>query len=294
MAGPRIVVVRDAEALGRHGAEYVFTSIERALDERGREHVALTGGSTAITLYRAMGNSPARDHIEWRRVDLWWGDDRFVPFDHPESNVGLVERTLLGSQQLRAVAPGRREVQGPGAPRGDRSSGFDEEPVGIMIPLENVHPFPIAEAQAEGSGPDGCARRYAEELTATLPLDAGGLPIFDLVLLGVGPDGHFLSCFPGSPLVDAPAPPICAGAPAPTTATPHLPRVTISPRLTESARDVLVMSTGGSKADIIGAVLAGPRDPGRYPSQLAARQGATWMLDEAAAARLPEAMRTAG
>ena len=293
MAGPRIVVVGNDQELGRRGAEYVFTSVERAIDERGHAHVALTGGSTAVTLYRAMASAPERDRIDWRHVDLWWGDDRFVPFDHPDSNVGMVQDTLLGSQQLGTAATrGDRYAQRPSATGGgERFPGSGEEPEGIVIPLANVHPFPIPGAQADGSGPDGCARMYADELTALMPLDARGLPIFDLVLLGVGPDGHLLSCFPGSPLVDAPAPPICSGAPAPTTAKPHVPRVTISPRLTEIARDVLVMSSGQDKAGIISTVLTGPRDPNRYPAQIAVRQGATWMLDAGAASELPESVR---
>ncbi|MDA8202679.1 MAG: 6-phosphogluconolactonase [Chloroflexi bacterium] len=295
MAGPRIDVVENDHELGRRGAEYVFTSVERAIDERGHAHVALTGGSTAVTLYRAIASSPDRDRIDWRNVDLWWGDDRFVPFDHPESNVGLVQDTLLGSQLLNPPAiRGQRYAQRPSAAgNGGRFQGPGEEPAGIVVPLGNVHPFPIPEAQADGSGRDGCARMYAGELTALMPLDARGLPIFDLVLLGVGLDGHFLSCFPGSPLVDAPAPPICSGAPAPTTASPHVPRVTISPRLTEIARDMLVLASGESKAGIISTVLTGPRDPNRYPSQIAARQGATWMLDAAAASQLAEPMRSA-
>ena len=264
MAGPRIVVVADGDELGRIGADYACRSLERAIAERGRAHLALTGGTTPIALYRALGTAPFRDRLDWGSVDLWWGDDRFVPFDHPESNVGLVRDTLLGATS------------------------------GITVPVRNVHPFPIPEAEAAGQGPEWCAARYAQQLLAGLPLDDHGLPIFDLVLLGVGPDGHFLSCFPGSPLVDAPAPPICAGVPAPTMAKPHIPRVTCSPRLTENARDLLVMVTGAAKAPILAAVLGGPRDPRRYPSQLAAREGATWMLDSSAAAGLPETMRSPG
>ncbi len=267
MAGPRIVVVADAVELGRHGAEYVCTSLEGAIARRGGAHMALTGGSTAAILHRAIATPPFRDRVDWGRVDLWWGDDRFVPFDDADSNVRLARETLLG-----------------GGPPGS---------VGIEIPERNVHPFPIPEARAAGEGPEGCASRYAAELVARVPLDEHGLPVFDVVLLGVGPDGHFLSCFPGSPLVDAPAPPICAGVPAPTTASPHVPRVTCSPRLTEIAGGVLVMASGPSKAAIMTAVLAGPRDVHRYPSQIAARPGATWMLVRQAAAGLPEALRGA-
>ena len=294
MPGPRIIVVADDMELGRRGAEYVCSSLEHAIAERGHAHLALTGGSTAIILYRAIGTAPFRDRIDWREVDLWWGDDRYVPFDHPDSNVLLAQETLLGAQLLSPpVLRGERYAEQPPArsSSNERFQGPGEEPEGIVIPVRNVHPFPIPEAEAEGTGPDGCASRYGQELVAHLPLDGRGLPIFDLVLLGVGPDGHFLSCVPGCPLVDAPAPPICAGVPAPTTARPHVPRVTCSPRLTEIARDVLVMGSGPSKAAIMKAVLAGPRDPHRHPSQIAARAGATWMLDAAAAADLPEAMR---
>ncbi len=291
MTGPRIIVVADDMELGRRGADYVCSSLEHAIAERGHAHLALTGGSTAIILYRAIATAPFRDRVDWHRVDLWWGDDRFVPFDHPDSNVLLAQETLLGAAMPRGA---RHTAQPPAEPSSSkRFRGPGEEPSGIEISVGNVHPFPIPEAEADGTGPDGCASRYARDLVAHLPLDDHGLPIFDLVLLGVGPDGHFLSCFPGSPLVDAPAPPICAGVPAPTTARPHIPRVTCSPRLTEIARDVLVMGSGPSKAAIMSAVLAGPRDPHVHPSQIAARAGATWMLDAAAAADLPEAMRAA-
>jgi 6-phosphogluconolactonase len=267
MTGPRIVVVADDRELGTRGAEYVCASLAQAIVDRGHAHLALTGGSTAIILYRAIASAGFRGRVDWRHVDLWWGDDRFVPLDHPDSNVLLVQDTLLAAQAT--------------------------DPAGIVIPEANVHPFPIPAAEAEGEGPDGCAARYSRELVSSVPLDEHGLPVFDLVLLGVGPDGHFLSCFPGSPLVDAPAPPICAGVPAPTTASPHVPRVTCSPRLTEIARDVLVLGSGAAKAAIMAAVLAGPRDVHRLPSQIAARAGATWMLDAPAAAGLPRPMRGA-
>ncbi len=293
MPGPRIIIAGDEPSLGERGAELVCSVLERAIAERGRAHLALTGGGTAIILYRALGGAAFRDRVDWRRVDLWWGDDRFVPFDHPESNVNLVRDTLLAMPLT--VAPVKRETVAAARLGAARTGGLLREnvepPEGIVIPAENVHPFPIPEAEAARQGPDWCAARYAEQLTAALPLNDQGLPIFDLVLLGVGPDGHLLSVFPGSPLVDAPAPPICVGVPAPTHVTPHLPRVTCSPRLSEVARDVLVMVSGPAKAQVMREVLAGPRDPHRYPSQLAARPGATWMLDAAAAVALPDELR---
>ena len=265
MTGPRIVVLADGAELARRGADHVCASLERAVRERGRAHLALTGGTTAGILYRALASAPHRDCIDWQAVELWWGDDRFVPFDHRDSNVLLVEETLLG---IGRPDPGRN-------------------PEGIVIPLANVHPFPIPDAEANGEGPDGCAVRYERELQARVPLDGRGVPVFDLVLLGVGPDGHILSCFPGSPLVDAPAPPVCAGVPAPTAVTPRVRRVTCSPRIVEAAREVLVLVTGSGKAGILREVLTGPRNASRLPAVIAAREGATWLLDAAAAAGLP-------
>jgi 6-phosphogluconolactonase len=291
MTGPAIEVLADDAALGRRGAEHVVASLERAIARHGRAHVALTGGGTAVILYRAIASAPFRNRVDWGRVHLWWGDDRFVPFDHHDSNVLLVEETLLRLPLLVAppggAAAGRPE---PGAvpPVGPAE---EAEEAGIVIPAGNLHPFPIPDAEAAGEGPGWCAARYAAQIAGLVPAGRGGLPTFDLVLLGIGPDGHFLSVFPGSPLVDAPAPPLCAGVPAPTTIGPHVPRVTISPRLTEVAADVLVMAAGAAKAGVIREVLAGPRDPHLHPSALAAREGATWLLDAAAAAHLPEEMR---
>ncbi|MHB8440301.1 MAG: 6-phosphogluconolactonase, partial [Acidimicrobiales bacterium] len=214
MVGPRVVVLPDAATLGRRAAEHVCASLTRSVVERGMAHLALTGGTTAGLLYTALA-SDYRDTVPWRNVHLWWGDDRFVGFSDPDSNVRLVRATLLS----------------PTAGGGPRR--------GIEVPGSQIHPFPIDEARASGRGPSWCAERYDAALRAALPTDERQVPVFDLVLLGVGADGHMLSCFPGSPLVDAPAPPCCAAVPAPTSALPVVPRVTCSPRLVEAARDVL-------------------------------------------------------
>ena len=104
------------------------------------------------------------------------------------------------------------------------------------------------------------------------------------MLLGVGPDGHILSVFPGSAAFDDDG--WAVGIPAPTHVEPRVQRVTMNPALVPAARDLVVVATGGSKADVLRDVLRSPEEPRRLPAQLARRAGATWILDRAAAANL--------
>jgi 6-phosphogluconolactonase len=111
--------------------------------------------------------------------------------------------------------------------------------------------------------------------------------VFDVLVLGIGPDGHLLSVFPGSASLDddrAWAVPV----PAPNHVEPHIARITLNPRVIGVARNVLVVTHGEGKAEILGTIFGPERDPSRWPAQLALRDGATWLLDRAAAARLPQ------
>jgi len=146
------------------------------------------------------------------------GDDRFVPRGHPESNVTALDDVLLG---------------------GAGSTG------GAPLPTANIHPFPTDRALAEFRDTRWCAAQYAEELCAQVPMVDGNWPGFDLIFVGVGDDGHVLSCFPESPALASMA--WTMGIPAPSHIGPHLPRVTINPRLLEAA-PVLVVTWGAGKA----------------------------------------------
>ena len=157
---------------------------------------------------------------------------------------------------------------------------------GVWIPPENVHAFPCTQAIGEARGPGWCADRYGEELRV-LPV-GNGWPVFDLVLLGVGPDGHILSVFPNSPALTSKD--WTLSIPAPTHVEPHVSRVTLNPAILDVARSILVVSQGPAKAQILGTIFGEERDPRRWPAQLARRPSAKWLLDEAAAAQLPRTL----
>jgi 6-phosphogluconolactonase len=271
---PEIVVAPDAEAGSRLGAERIASVLTEAVGERGRAHWATTGGSTPAGIYRELANPPLRDAVPWDGVELWWGDDRFVPHDHPLSNVKVASDVLLDIGALSGES-------GTGDYGVDVLGGRLH---GAPIPATNVHQTPTAQAIAGGHDPDWCAARYADMLRADGPPSEDGWPVFDVLLLGVGADGHILSVFPDSAAFDRQE--LAIGVPAPTHIEPHLPRVTLNPAIVGSARAVIVVAYGAGKAQIVAEILQAPREPRRLPGQLARRGGATWILDRAAAGLL--------
>jgi 6-phosphogluconolactonase len=273
---PRVVVLDDVDAVADAAARIVVDALREAIAARGRAHLALTGGSMAVPLYRELAMPPLRDEVDWSRVHLWWGDDRYVPTDHPESNAGLAYAVLLHTEA-------RTGESGEGASSTDVLSG---EAPGLAIPAHQVHHFEIEEAIGAARPARWAAERYERLLRTELPSGQGGLPVFDLILLGVGPDGHVLSVFPDSPALADDAP-LVLDVPAPTHVEPHLPRLTLNPRLLDVARRVVVMAAGPAKAEMLGHVFGDSFDPARWPAQLALRSNATWLLDRAAAAELP-------
>jgi 6-phosphogluconolactonase len=264
---PEIVVVRDAEAGATRTAAAIATTLSDAVGERdGRADWATTGGSTAPAIYRALLAPALSDRIPWERVHTWWGDDRFVPSDHPLSNVRPFDDIMLEGGGWESVHS-------------------DDHRGRVRIPAANVHPFRTGEAIGVGEDAEDCARDLAAELReAGLPA-SDGWPVFDLVLLGIGPDGHILSVFPGSRAHDARA--LALAVAAPTHVEPHVARVTLNPEIVRVARHVLVAAYGAAKRDVIARVFGTEIDPRALPAQLARREGATWILDEDAAANLP-------
>ena len=273
---PGVEVLADPEAVSAAAAEQIATTLRRATDDHGRADWATTGGSTPAGIYRRLATPPLRDRVTWSAVHLWWGDDRYVPRDHPLSNV-------LPADQILLAATARAGLSGTGETGGDVITGRDPA---ADIPIDNIHAMPMGAAIGESRGPAWVAARYEAELRSGGLDVESGWPVFDLVLLGIGPDGHVLSVFPGSEAFDRPE--WVLPVPAPTHVEPKVTRVTLNPNVLDVARSVLVVALGASKAAILGEVFGPTRDPRRWPAQLARRSGATWLLDEAAAARLPQ------
>lgn len=275
LSEPTIVTLADPEACALAAAERIIEILDVAIDDRGEAHWATTGGSTPAGIYQQLGQTSLRDELDWRKVHLWWTDERFVPTDHPLSNAKIANDILLNVAH-------RSGESGTGGLPGDVASGRSG---GVPIPIDQVHPIETAVAIGEGHDERWCAARYVEDLQADGPdTNTNDWPMFDLMLLGVGPDGHVLSVFPGSEAFDETA--WAVGVPAPTHVEPHVPRITLNPAIASAARELLVVSHGDSKAAVLRDVLHGDVDVRRFPAQLARRTGATWILDRAAAAAL--------
>lgn len=257
MSEPEVIVLPDPAGVAGEAAERIAAALVGAVEARGRADWATTGGSTPAAIYRLLAVPPLREHVPWDAVHLWWGDDRFVPPDDPLSNVLVASQTLLGE---------------------------------VAIPADHVHPFPVEPALSAGETPDGCAARYADALRDGGVDVVDGWPAFDLAILGIGPDAHLLSVFPGSPAFDRSE--WALGIPAPAHLEPHVPRVTLNPRVLDVARTLLAIVHGAGKAAALGEVFGELRDERRWPAQVARRAGATWIVDEAAAEHLPGWART--
>ena len=249
---PELHILADRDALADAAARLIVDLLVAAVNRRGRAEIALTGGSTAPAVYRRLIAADLRDQVPWDRVGLWWGDDRYVPRGHPLSNVTAADEILFARE-------------------------------GIRVAAEQIHPFPTGRAMDGGQGAARCATTYAAEMARTLQF-VHGWPSFDLVLVGIGEDGHLLSVFPGSEALRSDC--LALAIPAPVHIEPHVPRVTLNPAFLGAAGHVVALAAGATKAGVIARILDGPRDPARLPATLARRANATWLLDAAAATGL--------
>ena len=275
MTEPTLVVLPDPAACALAAAERIIEILDVSIDDHGEAHWMTTGGSAPAEIYRHLATPPLRGEIDWRKVHLWFTDERFVPTDHPLSNAKIANDILLN-------VAARSGESGTGSLGLDVAAG---RVGGVLIPSDQVHPIETAVAIGEGHDEGWAAHLYAEDLQADGPdTNDDGWPAFDLILLGIGSDGHILSVFPGSAAFDATQ--WAVGVPAPTHIEPHVARVTVNPALVSAAHELIVVSTGASKAAVLRDVLKGERDERRLPAQLARRPGATWFLDQAAAADL--------
>ena len=255
MSEPTVRVLNDAAGVAEAAADRVVEAAISAVAARGVFHLCSTGGSTPAALYRALREPSRAARMPWAATQIWFGDDRFVPRADPLSNV-----FPLDAQLLSADTDGTASPLSPNA----------------------VHPWPTTAADAQAA-----VGAYLAELHATgVPHTPSGFPIFDLVLIGIGGDGHCLSVFPGSPLALAGAP-VAAGVPAPTHIEPHVPRLSFSVGVLASARAVIALAPGAGKADALARIFNNSTAVADAPAKAALLPTATWLLDTASAATLP-------
>jgi 6-phosphogluconolactonase len=241
----RVVIHADPKVLAEAVAARLAVRLVDAQAERGLASIVLTGGRIAAAVYQALRDSPARDAVDWSRVDIWWGDERFLPAGDPERNETQARDALLDS-----------------------------------LPLDpaRVHPMPASDGP-DGSDPEAAAARYADELAAAARPGTARLPHFDLVMLGVGEDGHVCSVFPEHPAAYESRPVTAVrGSPKPPPT-----RITLTLPAVNTADEVWLVAAGQDKASAVGMALTGAG-----PVQLPAAgvhgvERVLWLLDRAAA-----------
>ena len=229
-------------------ADEITFSINDAIHDRGSCSVILAGGKTPSVIYRTLSKPPRVTDVDWQKVKFFLGDERWVAPDDMQSNFKMVNETLLS---------------------------FLPRPGPSVYPLDT-----------SGGDPAVGATKYSQQIAAALGIGPGERPIFDLVLLGVGEDGHTASVFPRSPVFDSqPAGSFCAAVPGPKG---EGWRVTIMPQALFEARKILFIVRGDNKAAIVRRVLEGDDDAREIPARLfvPVAKSVTWFIDSAAAQQL--------
>jgi len=253
MNSAKIQLYVDATAVAEATADLVIDAALRAVEARGVFHWCATGGSTPAALYATLREPSRSARMPWEKTVIWFGDDRYVPRTDPLSNLASIDAVLLAD---RAGAPS-------------------------PISTAQVHPWPTELLSA-----DAAVSAYLSELKAAgVPMTPAGQPSFDLVMIGIGSDGHCLSVFSDSPL-SLPGAPIAAGIPAPTHIEPHVPRLSFSLGILLAARAVCAVVVGSGKSATLGRIMRGTDEVRELPAMAALIPTATWIIDLAAAADL--------
>ena len=251
MPSPTVIVHRSPEELASAVCARLITTLVDVQSAGRIAHWVLTGGTIADKIHAAVATTTARDAVDWSRVEFWWGDERFVDADDDDRNERQARQALL--DQLR-------------------------------VDRDRVHPMPSADT---GLDAEAAAAAYAETLrAATRPEDHGVVPTFDVVMLGVGPDGHVASLFPERPaLYDERAVTAVRGSPKPPPT-----RVTMTMPTLQHGREVWFVASGEEKAKAVHLALSGAgvvQIPAAGPR---GRERTLWLLDQAAASELPSGL----
>ncbi|SDF02023.1 6-phosphogluconolactonase [Blastococcus aurantiacus] len=247
---PDIVIEPDADRLARAVAEALVARLAAAQVLRGTASVVLTGGTIGIAVLERVAGlaaEPVRETVDWERVDVWWGDERFVPGDDDDRNEKAARRALLDAV---GVDPAR------------------------------VHAIPPSDG--EFAEPEDAAAWYAEQLAAAAG-DEGTVPRFDVLLLGMGPEGHVASIFPDSPAIDDERP-VFAVRDCPK---PPPTRISLGYAAIGAADEVWVVVAGEGKAEAVARALSGADSRELPAAGVHGTRATRWLLDAAAAGGLP-------
>lgn len=246
---PAVTICKDGDDLAAHAADLIVQAAQTATRARGRAMLALAGGSTPKKTYGALAQPGHRIRIDWVRMFLFLGDERFVPPDDPSSNFAMVRQALL--------AP---------------------------LPAFAGHAFPVPTHLETAAA---AAAAYAATLAEEFGIgDRGGPPRFDLILLGLGEDGHTASLFPGAASLSVTDRWVAATPPG--ALPPPVERITLTFPVLNAAREIVFLVSGQNKAAALRDVLEG--NPGRAQRPAVGVRPAdgtlTWLVDEAAASGL--------
>ena len=236
----RIVeVVADKVALIERSQEIILSRLQAAIESRDQFTIALSGGSTPRPLYEALSGQS----LPWSKIHVFWGDERYVPATHQDSNQLMARQTWLDK---------------------------------IEIPEENIHPMHTSSAD-----PSQDAQKHDAELQHFFQTQGGEIPLFDLILLGMGDDGHTASLFPHTEALTVRDRLVTVGN------KDGQPRLTFTVPLINQARCVLFVVAGANKRPALKHIFAEQDDEMNYPSRLIQPQGELiWLLDQAAGAEL--------
>lgn len=242
---PNIEVV-EAKLLPGVVADEIVATIQDTLQDRDFCSIALAGGRTPGAIYRSLSRPPRVGEVEWEKVKLFSGDERWLPANHSHSNQLMVNQTLLSA-----------------------------------LPAKGPKFFAI---NCELKSADAAAKVYEEQLRVELGAAAGEVPELDLVLLGIGEDGHTASIYRDSPVLKDPKR-LCMAVKEPDS---DVERVTLTPTVFFNARKVIFIARGEGKADILRRVLTEEPSPSELPARLftTAKNPVTWFLDSSAAVKL--------
>ena len=235
----------DASSLYQAAARHVVEIARRSVAEHGAFFVALAGGSTPRELYLLLAEAPWRSMAPWDRTQVFFGDERCVAPDHPESNYRMAREALLDK---------------------------------LALPATHIHRM-LGELE-----PNAAASAYQEEIRRAFAIDAEQAPGFDLILLGLGPDGHTASLFPDSAALREDRKWVVANYVAKLDSF----RLTLTLPALNHAREVMFLVSGGSKAEVVHHIFETPERHFKYPAELVQPKlgRLRWLLDRAAASRL--------